>query len=233
MPERVARYVPITQWLPRYERSFLGADLLAGLAVWAVLVPQAVAYAALAGAPPEAGLFAALAAGVAYAVFGTCRELDVGPSSTIAITAAAALATVAAKFPAQDYATLLAALALLTGRRARRGRRCCGSDSSRSSSPARCSIGFISGIGVVIIVGQLPKLLGLHGRERQRARDALADVGALDELGWETPVVGVGALVALLVLRRLAPRVPWALARRRRLGRRSAAPSTSRLTASP
>ena len=96
----IDRYVPIAQWLPRYERSFLGADLLAGLAVWAVLVPQAVAYAALAGAPPEAGLFAALAAGVAYAVFGTCRQLDVGPSSTISITAAAAMATVMAKFPA-------------------------------------------------------------------------------------------------------------------------------------
>ena len=65
MSERIARYVPITQWLPRYQRSFLGADLLAGLAVWAVLVPQAVAYAALAGAPPEAGLATALAAGVA------------------------------------------------------------------------------------------------------------------------------------------------------------------------
>ena len=115
MSERIARYVPITQWLPRYQRSFLGADLLAGLAVWAVLVPQAVAYAALAGAPPEAGLATALAAGVLYAIFGTCRELDVGPSSTIAITAAAALAPVAATFPAQEYTALLAALALLTG----------------------------------------------------------------------------------------------------------------------
>ncbi len=65
MSERIARYVPITQWLPRYQRSFLGSDLLGGLAVWAVLVPQAVAYAALAGAPPEAGLATALAAGVA------------------------------------------------------------------------------------------------------------------------------------------------------------------------
>ena len=104
MPERIARYVPITQWLPRYQRSFLGADLLAGLAVWAVLVPQAVAYAALAGAPPEAGLFAGARGGSRYAIFGTCRELDVGPSSTIAITAAAALAPVAATFPAQEYA---------------------------------------------------------------------------------------------------------------------------------
>ena len=169
----VGRFLPIAQWLPRYERADLGADLLAGLAVWAVLVPQAVAYAALAGAPPEAGLFAALAAGVAYAVFGTCRQLDVGPSSTIAITAAAALATVAAKYPAQDYTTLLAALALLTGVvLIAAGLARLGFVSEFLARPVL--VGFISGIGLVIIVGQIPKLLGLHGRERQRARDDLA-----------------------------------------------------------
>ena len=81
MSRGFARFVPIVHWLPAYRRSFLGRDLLAALAVWAVLVPQAVAYAALAGAPPEAGLATALAAGVLYAIFGTCRELDVGPSS--------------------------------------------------------------------------------------------------------------------------------------------------------
>ena len=116
MSERLARYVPITQWLPRYERSFLGARparrprrLGGARARRPSPTPRSPARR------PQAGLFAALAAGVAYAVFGTCRELDVGPSSTIAITAAAALAPVAATFPAQEYTALLAALALLTG----------------------------------------------------------------------------------------------------------------------
>jgi sulfate permease, SulP family len=207
---RLARHVPIAQWLPRYQRSFLGADLLAGLAVWAVLVPQAVAYAALAGAPPEAGLFAALAAGVAYAVFGTCRELDVGPSSTIAITAAAALATVAAKFPAQDYATLLAALSVLTGVvLLAAGLLRLGFVSEFLARPVL--IGFISGIGVVIIVGQLPKLLGLPVESGNVPETLWRTVAELDVIGWATPVVGFGALVALLVLRHFAPRVPWAL----------------------
>lgn len=210
MPERIARYVPITQWLPRYQRSFLGADLLAGLAVWAVLVPQAVAYAALAGAPPEAGLFTALAAGVAYAVFGTCRELDVGPSSTIAITAAAALATVTAKFPAQDYVTLLAALALLTGVvLIVAGLLRLGFVSEFLARPVL--IGFISGIGVVIIIGQLPKLLGLPVESGNVPETLWRIAGSVEEVGWETPAVGLSALAALLVLRRLAPRVPWAL----------------------
>ncbi len=210
MPERIARYVPITQWLPRYRRTFLGADLLAGLAVWAVLVPQAVAYAAIAGAPPEAGLFAALAAGVAYAVFGTCRELDVGPSSTIAITAAATLAAVAAKFPARDYVTLLAALAVLTGVVLLvAGLLRLGFVSEFLARPVL--IGFISGIGVVIIIGQIPKLLGLPVESGNVPETVWRIVASLGEMGWETPVVGIGALVALLVLRHLAPRIPWAL----------------------
>ena len=181
MPERIARYVPITQWLPRYQRSFLGADLLAGLAVWAVLVPQAVAYAALAGAPPEAGLATALAAGVLYAIFGTCRELDVGPSSTIAITAAAALAAVAASFPAQEYTALLAALAILTGVvLVVAGALRLGFVAEFLARPVL--VGFISGIGVLIIVGQLPKLLGLTVESGNVPEMLWREIEALDDI---------------------------------------------------
>jgi len=210
MKEPLARYIPITQWLPRYQRSFLGADLVAGLAVWAVLVPQSVAYAALAGAPPQAGLATALGAGVLYAIFGTCRQLDVGPSSTIAITAAAALATVAAKFPAQSYTTLLAALALLTGIvLIAAGVARLGFVSEFLARPVL--VGFISGIGLVIIVGQIPKLLGLPVESGNVPETIWRTIGELDEISWETPAVGCAALAALLVLRRVAPRVPWAL----------------------
>ncbi len=108
-----------------------------------------------------------------YAIFGTCRELDVGPSSTIAITAAAALAPVAATFPAQEYTTLLAALSLLTGVvLVVAGALRLGFVAEFLARPV--IVGFISGIGVLIIVGQLPKLLGPDRRERQRARDAVA-----------------------------------------------------------
>ena len=233
MSERIARYVPITHWLPRYQRSFLGADLLAGLAVWAVLVPQAVAYAALAGAPPEAGLFAALAAGVAYAVFGTCRELDVGPSSTIAITAAAALATVAAKFPAQDYVTLLGG-----ARPAHRQSRssspgCSASGSSPSSSRVPVLIGFISGIGVVIIIGQLPKLLGLPVESGNvpetlwRIVDSLGRAG-LGDAGRRASARSSRCSCCGASRRAFRGRSSWQPSRSC-----SAAPSISRRTASP
>ncbi len=210
MSELLARYVPITRWLPFYERSSLGGDLVAGLAVWAVLVPQSVAYAALAGAPPEAGLFTAFAAGVLYAVFGTCRELDVGPSSTIAVTAAAVLIPVAASFSAQDYPVLLAALAVLTGVvLLGAGLLRLGFISEFLARPVL--VGFISGIGVVIIVSQVPKLLGLQVESGNVPETIWRLLGSLDELGWLTPLVGIASLVSLLVLRRIAPMVPWAL----------------------
>jgi SulP family sulfate permease len=208
--EHLSRHVPITRWLPRYERSFLGADLLAALAVWAVLVPQAVAYAGLAGAPPAAGLATALAAGVLYAIFGTCRELDVGPSSTIAITAAAVLVPVAASFPGLQYVALLAALALLTGFvLLAAGALRLGVIAEFLARPV--VIGFISGIGVVIVVGQLPKLLGLPVETGNVPEMLWRTIETLGELGWETPAVGCTSLAALLILRHLAPRVPWAL----------------------
>ena len=208
--EHLSRYVPITRWLPRYERSFLGADLIAALAVWAVLVPQAVAYAGLAGAPPQAGLATALAAGVLYAIFGTCRELDVGPSSTIAVTAAAVLVPVAASFPDLQYVALLAALALLTGLvLIAAGALRLGLIAEFLARPV--VTGFISGIGVVIVVGQLPKLLGLTVESGNVPETLWRTIEAAGELGWETPAVGCASLAALLILRRVAPRVPWAL----------------------
>ena len=210
MSDRLSRYVPITRWLPRYERSWLGSDLLAAAAVWAVLVPQAVAYAALAGAPPEAGLFTALAAGVLYAVFGTCRELEVGPSSTISITAAAALIPVAAAFPNQQYTVLLATLAVLTGvTLLLAGALRLGLVAQFLARPV--ILGFISGIGVVIIVGQIPNLLGISVESGNVPETIWRIFGSLDEAGWRTALVGGVSLIALLGLRRLAPRVPWAL----------------------
>ena len=210
MRERLAEFVPITGWLPRYERSYLGGDVLAALAVWAVLVPQAVAYAGLAGAPPQAGLFTALAAGVLYAVFGTCRELDVGPSSTVAITAAAALVPGVAAFPSQQYPVVLAALAGLTGLTLlAAGALRLGRVADFLARPVL--IGFISGIGVVIIVGQLPKLLGLPVVSGNVPETLWRTIESLGDISWQTTVVGCASLLALLVLRRLAPRVPWAL----------------------
>ena len=132
----IARYVPILRWAPSYERRWLRFDILAGIAVWAVLTPQAIAYASLAGAPPEAGFYAATAAVLAYALLGTCKELSVGPSTTPAITAASIVA--AASVASNQVPVLLAALALVSGA-VMIASGSCASASSPTSSHAPCS----------------------------------------------------------------------------------------------
>ena len=109
-----ARYVPITQWLPAYPRDWLRPDLTAGLTSWGVMVPVALAYASLAGVPPEIGLVTAFTALAAYAVFGTSRHLKVTVSSTMAVMSAAVIADLARGHPG-TYLGLTAALALTVG----------------------------------------------------------------------------------------------------------------------
>ena len=163
---RVLRYVPIARWLPAYEPRWLRFDAVAGLAVWAVLMPQGIAYASLAGAPPQAGFYAAGAAVLLYAVLGTCKELSVGPSSTPAITAASVVA--ASSVTPRQAPVMLAALALASGVAmiaAGVGR--LGFIADFVSRPV--IIGFISGIAIDVIVSQLPKLLGVPARGRSPA----------------------------------------------------------------
>jgi hypothetical protein len=80
------RFLPITIWLPRYQRAWLPTDLVAGLAIWALTVPQALAYAGIAGVPPQYGLYAIPLAMLAHAIFGTSRLLSVGPDSALFMT---------------------------------------------------------------------------------------------------------------------------------------------------
>jgi len=77
-------YFPILEWLPNYDKGWLRGDVIAALTLWALLVPEAMAYAGIAGMPPETGLYAAPLALIAYAIFGTSKQLDVGPSSAVA-----------------------------------------------------------------------------------------------------------------------------------------------------
>ena len=86
---RLDRFVPILSWMPQYEKRWLRPDLLAGLTVWALLIPEAMAYAKLAGMPAETGLYAGIGAIVGYAIFGSSRHLSVGPNMVVAIMSAA------------------------------------------------------------------------------------------------------------------------------------------------
>jgi lipooligosaccharide transport system permease protein len=88
----IKRYIPILAWLPPYDRSWLTFDVIAGLTLWGLLVPESMAYAGIAGLPPQAGLYTLLAALLVYALFGTSRHLSVGPTSaTAALLASSAM----------------------------------------------------------------------------------------------------------------------------------------------
>jgi len=154
-----ARYVPITQWLPAYPREWLRSDLTAALTSWGVMVPVALAYAGLAGVPPELGLVTAFVALAAYAVFGTSRHLKVTTSSTMAVMSASVVVGLAGGDPAL-YLALTSALALMVGAIlvaagvAKLG--------FISDFLAKSVVtGFITGLAITIIIGQLPKILGL------------------------------------------------------------------------
>ena len=205
----VARYVPITRWLPAYPREWLRSDLLAAVTSWGVMVPVALAYAGLAGVPPELGLVTAFAALAAYAVFGTSRHLKVTVSSTMAIMSASVVADLAGG-DETAYVALTAALALTVGVMlvaagiARLG--------FISDFLAKSVVtGFIVGLAITIIVGQIPKILGVPGLSGSLPEQVVQLIGELPETNQYTLAVGLAALALILVLRRISRRIPGPL----------------------
>jgi high affinity sulfate transporter 1 len=198
--------LPVRHWLPQYRRRWLRPDLVAALAVWAVLVPEGMAYASLAGMPPETGLFAALAPLLAYAVLGTCRQLTVGPSSAIAAYSAAAVAPLALGDGGR-FIALSALLALLVGGLLlAAGLARAGFIADFFARPVLT--GFVAGLALVIAVGQVSKLLGVEGGGTGFFGKLVAVVRQLDDANLATLAVGVVALAVIFALRALVPKVP-------------------------
>ena len=205
------RFVPISVWLASYQQGFLVPDLIAAMTVWALMVPEAMAYASLAGMPPETGLYAALVAPLAYAVFGTSRQLNVGPSSTVAVLSFSIVAGIAAGSddPSTFYA-LTAGLALLTGAIfVIAGLAKLGFLADFMSRPVLD--GFIVGLAMTIAAGQLHKLFGIHETGDNFFGDIAAVIVNLDETVLATVVIGFGSLVFLFALEKVMPRIPAAL----------------------
>lgn len=193
-----------------YDRTWLRADVLAGATVWAVLVPEAFAYASIAGVPPVVGLYAAVPALVAYAAFGSSRHLVVGPMSATAALSGAAIASLQPASTA-DFVMLTSALALVTGVvGVLAGLLRMGFLAGFVSEPVLK--GFIVGLALTIIIGQVPKLLGQDGGGDDffgQVAHVLSHLGDVDPL---TAAVGGVALLALFGLKRWAPGVPASLA---------------------
>ncbi|KVC85270.1 transporter [Burkholderia ubonensis] len=206
--ERVAPHLPGLALLADYRRAWLGRDLYAGVALTAVLVPVGMSYAQAAGLPAVTGLYASIAALLAYALLGPSRILVLGPDSALAALIAGAIAPLAGHDPSRAIA-LAAALALSAGA-------ICvligvlglGFVTDLLSRPIQ--YGYLNGIAVSLIVGRLPELLGLPAASSDMAAAARQIArGLLDhQVSVNACVLGAGALAAIALLKRVAPRWP-------------------------
>lgn len=205
----LGRYLPIIPRLWTYRRSWLRADLFAGLTMWAVLVPEAMAYAGIAGVDPVIGLYTIPLPLLAYAIFGTSRIMVVGPDSATALLSAATIGSLAASGTA-DYLALTSALAILVGILFLLfGLLRLGWVADFVSHPVMQ--GFIAGVVLVTIIGQVPTLFGLPptpGHFFQRLWNILVEFG---DANGATIAVGLGSLLLLYAIRKYRPRAPAAL----------------------
>ena len=202
-------YLPIAGWLPDYERSWLRADAIAAATVWALLVPEAMAYASLAGMPPETGLWTAPLALLGYAVFGTSKQLNVGPSSPVAILSLSVVTPIAGGDP-EAFIALTSWLAILLGVMfIIFGIFKAGFIADFMSKPVLD--GFIVGLALTIAAGQLHKLFGLDVDGSNFFQDIWFVVRDLGETNWATFLVGAASLAALFLIDRFIPRLPGAL----------------------
>jgi SulP family sulfate permease len=193
-----------------YQRTWLWADLCAGITIFAMLVPQAMAYGELAGVAPVVGLYTALGGLLGYALLGSSRRLMLGPESSSALLVASAVAPVAVGGSPAHLALLAALLALLVGVIAlAAGLARLGFLADFVSKPIL--FGYITGVAVFMITGQVGKLFGITIESEQffqQIEELLTHLGQTRVL---TLLVGVALLAFLLVLRRVAPKVPAAL----------------------
>jgi high affinity sulfate transporter 1 len=211
-PLDVERLVPGWRVLRHYRRDWLRSDLLAGLALTALLVPQGMAYAELAGLPAVTGLYTTITALCSYAIFGPSRILVLGPDSALApLILAAITPLVVADNPDQAVA-LAGVLALLIGV-------CCllvglirlGNIAELLSRPVR--VGYLNGLALIIVASQLPKLFGFDGTGDDLVEDLRSFVTGVRD-GLTEPaalVIGAGCLVVILALREWSPAIPGVL----------------------
>jgi high affinity sulfate transporter 1 len=199
----------IASWLFNYDSKWFKADLVAGLTTAAVAIPKAMAYAVIAGLPVEIGLYTALAASLIYPLLGSSRPLSVTTTSAIAMLSATVIATasVHSATPATSIAATLAALVGLILILARFLK--LGFLADFISLPVL--VGFQAGIGVVIILGQLGALLGVH-TESHTGLGILQELpGLLSETKSVSLMVGLSGFAVLLALPRLLPKIPSSL----------------------
>lgn len=202
-------WVPGIQLLRTYDLKNMSSDLRAGVSVAAVAIPIGIAYAGLAGAPPVVGIYSCVFPPIVYALFGSSRQLIVNPDAAACAIVAATTAPLAAGDPAR-YADLSIMLTLFTGIL------CIVAGFARLGVIANflsrpILVGYLNGIAISIIVGQLGKLIGVSVPSGGVFRTIGNLFTHVREAHWTTMLLGIALVVGLILLKRLAPRVPGPL----------------------
>ena len=194
------RYLPIFTWLPHYHKRLLGADLLAGLIVTVMVIPQSLAYALLAGLPAVVGLYASILPQLLYTFLGTSRTLAVGPVAIIALMTGAALSSVAAP-GTPEYLQAALVLSLLSGTiLVAMGALKMGFFSNFLSHPVIS--GFLTASGILIAVSQLGSLLGVSSSGFTLVERLMTLLPNLPTFNPYTVAIGGGTLLFLVLMRR-------------------------------
>jgi SulP family sulfate permease len=197
----------LPDWLVSYNKEWVRLDVIAGLTAAAVVIPKAMAYATIAGLPVQVGLYTAFLPLIIYALLGTSRSLSVSTTTTIAILTAAELNEVVPNADLQTLTSATAMLALLVGgilviAAVLR----LGFVASFISEPVL--IGFKAGIGVVIVLDQIPKILGVHFPKTRFLKNLSALVLSIPETKLITLAVGAGVILILVGMKRYLPKWP-------------------------
>ncbi|KRF39359.1 SulP family inorganic anion transporter [Terrabacter sp. Soil810] len=201
--------IPILGWLRSYDRSWLRGDLIAGITVLALVVPKNLGYAGIAGIPVQNGLYAAAAGAILYAIFGTSRQISVGPSSGLAAVAASAVLA-AGIADEKAVASFVAGITLASGVLYLLVAVLKVGWIAQFLSRAVVT-GFLFGAAVDVVIGELPKLTGTKVSGSNPLQELWSWVTTLGDVHGTTVVVGLVSLAVVFGLRVVAPKVPGAL----------------------
>src|SRR4051812_24232052 len=205
----IPRRLPIVTWLPQYDRKHLRRDIIAGAIVVALAVPQALGYAAIAGVPVQVGLYAVPIALAAYAVFGTSPQLIVGPVSTVSVLSGTLVAALGPR-DIREAMTYTSAIALAAGViLVIAGLLRIGWVAEFLSKPI--VTGFVFGLTLLVIIGELPNLLGIRVPMGDVLDRIVSLVRGIDQIDLLTAVLSAAALAILFLGPRISRAVPWSL----------------------
>ena len=207
---KLKQVFPILDWLPNYQRSFLGGDLTAGLTVGVLLIPQGMAYALIAGMPPVYGLYAAIVPQLIYALMGTSRQLGVGPVAMDSLLVASGISVMATEGSAA-YISFAIALAFFVGLfQFALGSARLGFITNLLSQPVIS--GFTSGAALIITLSQVKHLTGLDLERSNSIYGIFASLfDKLGETHWVTLLIGLGGMTIIMLIKKWSQRIPGAL----------------------